>query len=709
MTANCVKSSFPRPKFIVGVSVLVTALSALVICLSCAPAFAGSVCSKFAAEPSKGGSDSNTGVEAHPYATLKKLASSLSAGQTGCVFSGQTIDVKDPQTLQDETHGTEAQPITITSTNPSDPATVTSWLVLAPGSNWINFTHLNFWWEQPPPYMCWDANGDSTGNACDGQSVNSEDHVQIAISSDHTHWIDDNVQSFDTNICFNIVSYEGNRARETLFENDVIHDCGVPFTGEKTVNEEPAWHEHAIYDYGTDTRIANSYIYGNSRNGILWYGGGEGGVAEHDVIDDNGNGITFGNTVNGRAEWNIISNNSLDDSGQCAEPHEHVRGCDDFAVASSGTSGGVFKNNCTYNNLSGEIEYFTSEPAEMNGVEVGKNMLKINPLYKDAATHEYALSTSSPCLGYGPDTAQPPPTVTTGEASTVKSEEATLSGTINPESLDTKYYFEYGITSSYGMRTAEINAGSGTSGLVASAAIAELEPGVTYHFRLVAASVTGTTPGEDRTFTTEMVLSPRVTAGIARRVGGTQAELASEVFPHGLDTDYYFQYGPSTEYGSTQPLPPGVDAGSSTEGVPVTATLTGLTPARTYHFRVVATNIEGTGYGKDETFTTEAVLPSEVAEVVSVTHTEAEVDPSGSETNTSQRPGPTTEDGSPPSPSSIEAAHASPNVAGLTSIPIIVFTWLQPDSRGRVVAKNRHSPPKHKRRRKKPTHTRNPR
>jgi streptogramin lyase len=494
----------PRIALRIGALPLAVVLAALVACLSSAPAFA-TTCNKFAAEPSKGGSDSNTGEEAHPYATLKKLASSLSAGQTGCVFSGQTIDVKNPQTLYKETNGTEAKPITITSTEPNNPATITSWVALEEGSNWIDFTHLNFKWSMPKPWACWNAEGN--GFECPGEPQNPEDHVQISVDSHHDSFTYDEIENEDTDICINVAKWEGSTAEHTLIEHDRIYDCGPEYKGTKSVpNEESAWHDHGIYDYGKFTEIKNDYIYGNSRNGIVWYGGGEGGVAEHDVIDGNGNGITFANTKNSRAEWNIITNNSLDDHGKCAEPYSGVKGCDDFAAdVGEEESGGILEHNCTYNNLSGELEFaFTEESAKENGdmpgVTFSGNKLGTNPLYKNAAAHEYGLAKGSPCLGYGPNTAQPTPLATTEAASTVKSTEATLNGTVNPESLETKYYFEYGLTKSYGTKTAEASAGSGTSNVKESKTITGLEAGKAYYFRIVATNATGTTDGEGLTF-----------------------------------------------------------------------------------------------------------------------------------------------------------------------------------------------------------------
>ncbi len=395
------RSSGCAPRMLVGV-VAAAALAVPTACLAVTPALADPGCAKFAAEPGKGGSDSNAGDEAHPYATLGKLVASLGAGQTGCIFSGQTIDVKTPQYLEHDSRGTEAAPITITSTDPSEPATVTSSLALGEGADWIDFTHLRFWWAMPPPYTCWNAEGNPTGKACNGEPQNPEDNVQIALSASHTAWLYDDIQNFDTDICMNIVSDAGGTAHETLIEHDRIHNCGLPFKGEKPVDEEPAWHDHGIYDYGVGTKIFNNYIYSNSRNGILFYGGGSGGIAEHNIIDENGNGITFGDTGDSTARWNIITNSSLDDTGNCAP-----RGCFDFGVAVNRATGDRFEHNCLDNNLSGEIEFARVEPATLLGVIVGGNLLGTDPLYENAGGHDYTLSPGSPCLGYGPDTAQP--------------------------------------------------------------------------------------------------------------------------------------------------------------------------------------------------------------------------------------------------------------------------------------------------------------
>jgi hypothetical protein len=76
-------------------------------------------------------------------------------------------------------------------------------------------------------------------------------------------------------------------------------------------------------------------------------------------------------------------------------------------------------------------------------------------------------------------------------------------------------------------------------------------------------------------------------------------EVKGAVDPNNLETHYYFEYGPTTSYGSVTSTEP---AGSGVEPVSVKATLTKLKPGTTYHYRLVAYNADGHGYGADSTF-----------------------------------------------------------------------------------------------------------
>jgi NHL repeat len=73
----------------------------------------------------------------------------------------------------------------------------------------------------------------------------------------------------------------------------------------------------------------------------------------------------------------------------------------------------------------------------------------------------------------------------------------------------------------------------------------------------------------------------------------------------GAGTTYYFQYGASKYYGRAAPAG-GAKASGYTEPSRVSQGVSGLKPSTMYHFRVVATNANGTTYGADQTFSTAA-------------------------------------------------------------------------------------------------------
>ena len=95
--------------------------------------------------------------------------------------------------------------------------------------------------------------------------------------------------------------------------------------------------------------------------------------------------------------------------------------------------------------------------------------------------------------------------------------------------------------------------------------------------------------------------SPTVSTVSAASIGQTAATLRADVNPHGKATTYAFQYGTSTAYGSQTPAR---SAGSGTGVKRVTSRLTGLTPGVRYHYRVIASNVDGTSTGADRSFRT---------------------------------------------------------------------------------------------------------
>lgn len=194
------------------------------------------------------------------------------------------------------------------------------------------------------------------------------------------------------------------------------------------------------------------------------------------------------------------------------------------------------------------------------------------------------------------------PAVATGTRSNVADTTAVLHGTVNPNGSATTYYFQWGLTTAYGVGSVAHSAGHGTKALAVSTTARDLIPGTTYHYRLVATNAAGTTLGADRTFTTTGNPPPGVTTGPATLLGKHSATLTAVISPNNQATDYYFQYGTTAAYG-LQTSRSTVAAGAAP--VTVTATLQGLEARTVFHYRIVALhgNAPAQG-GGDATFMT---------------------------------------------------------------------------------------------------------
>ncbi|MFI5247260.1 MAG: FG-GAP-like repeat-containing protein, partial [Nitrospirales bacterium] len=106
----------------------------------------------------------------------------------------------------------------------------------------------------------------------------------------------------------------------------------------------------------------------------------------------------------------------------------------------------------------------------------------------------------------------PPPTIVTSGSSAVASTSASLNGTVNPNGFSTTAYFQWGSTTSYGTNTPNQSVGSGTSGVGVTANLTGLTPGTTYHYRVVASNLGGTTNGPDLILTTAVTPVPDAVA-----------------------------------------------------------------------------------------------------------------------------------------------------------------------------------------------------
>ncbi len=102
----------------------------------------------------------------------------------------------------------------------------------------------------------------------------------------------------------------------------------------------------------------------------------------------------------------------------------------------------------------------------------------------------------------------PPPGAVTGAPSALGTNSATLSGVVNPNNQKTTWYFQYGPTPAYGFNTTPQTIPATRLVLPVSAQLAQLQAGVTFHYRLVAAHDNAPAQfGADLTFVTHP--SPR--------------------------------------------------------------------------------------------------------------------------------------------------------------------------------------------------------
>ncbi len=104
---------------------------------------------------------------------------------------------------------------------------------------------------------------------------------------------------------------------------------------------------------------------------------------------------------------------------------------------------------------------------------------------------------------------------------------------------------------------------------------------------------------------------PVARTGPPSAVTGTAATFNGSVEAQGEATSYRFEYGTSTSYGQSVPVPDGSASGTNVQAV--SEGVTGLQLNTIYHYRLVASNGNGTSYGQDESFTTAAPVVTEIS------------------------------------------------------------------------------------------------
>jgi hypothetical protein len=247
----------------------------------------------------------------------------------------------------------------------------------------------------------------------------------------------------------------------------------------------------------------------------------------------------------------------------------------------------------------------------IDGSGVGVYSSTLTELTAGSTYHVRAYATNSVGTAYGADlsfsTLGQAPLCETQPASNISTTAATLNGNVNAYNSSTIVTFEYGTTTSYGQTiTATQSPVTGNTMTNVSANISGLTLGITYHFRVKTVNGLGTVFGSDLSFET-LGQSASSVAQSATNVSTTAATLNGTVNANNSSTTVTFEYGTSTNYGSTAIATQSPVTGSSVTNVNVN--ILGLAAGTTYHFRIKTVNSGGIVYSNDLTFITLGSAP----------------------------------------------------------------------------------------------------
>jgi Right handed beta helix region len=323
-------------------SILLACVAA--VCITAVPSAAsGAPASSCSLVASPSGSDSATGTLAAPFETAQKLVSSLQPGETGCLEAGtydEDVTFRDPET-------------TLTS-YPGQTATIVGRMYVAEGANDTTVTGLQL----------------------DG--ANPTLLPSPTIDSNHDTFSYDNVTNDHDGICFVIGSATWGWATGTVITHDRVHDCGQDVPGDN--------YQHGLYiEAATDTTIEWNLIYGNAARGIQLYPDAQDTTIDHNIIDDNGEGILLAGDDGAASSGTNVYDNIISDATARHDVESFWPAGNPIGV------GNVVHDNCVWGGAQGTI-------STAGGGFTARDNLDTNPRFADARAGDFELNSSGPCL-----------------------------------------------------------------------------------------------------------------------------------------------------------------------------------------------------------------------------------------------------------------------------------------------------------------------
>lgn len=236
--------------------------------------------------------------------------------------------------------------------------------------------------------------------------------------------------------------------------------------------------------------------------------------------------------------------------------------------------------------------------------------------YQIMATNAYGIATLVGGVSNFTTATISVPAVTTLAASNLLASTATLDGSVNPSNGVTIYWYMYGTNNSFAMtnltKVTTLSASNSAVAIVTNQ-ISGLSQATPYFFQLAASNSAGATVlGGIQSFTTPNAALPTVATLPASKINSSGATVAGSVVTNLDVTTYWFVYGTNNSTAMTNLIAPKVLGSVTTAGGIVTnsSALTGLLPATTYYYEIVATNLAGMSFGSVSNFATTNLAPT---------------------------------------------------------------------------------------------------
>ena len=294
------------------------------------------------------GSDTGSGSPTSPFATVGKLVDTLGPGQTGCLRGGTYTQNE----VAFRHGGRDGAPLTLSSA-PGETATLNGGIVYVPhGSSHVTIANLHI---------------DTARAVGPG----------LQLMSDTTTLVGDDITNESTHgTCVMLGNNDGwGQAVDTVIEDDQIHDCGSTAYGNQ---------DHAIYfDNSVGAVVDHDVIWNTAAYPIHLYENAQDSRITENVIADNGYGVIFAGSNDHHSNGNIVERNVIAGT-------RYSYDVDSYFPAAVG-HGNVAADNCLDGGLHGQIATVRLGFSTQNNVVA-------DPMFVDAARHNYALRPGSPCL-----------------------------------------------------------------------------------------------------------------------------------------------------------------------------------------------------------------------------------------------------------------------------------------------------------------------